>query len=361
MMKKIHEPMTPPQKPTPGDTGMEQMPTIKPHPLDPGRRIRHSPTPLTSVDIGGIMISLQRTCRVPAGKTNSLPAGLGNFPIYRVSDYRSTAPSEWRDDGFFLPMYRQEALWMSFLASEPRALIIGAGQINAITGKQFRGRGGLDVRLEKEQNYVVAPPQPWLDGWKAEDGKVYQFVAAELGSGETVEGQIMGEETIGGIQLVTFAPKHHLPIAHRPREHPIGGYSLGGGYPFMSEDGLKMYCLSSSGTTRGGFEVSSMGLGRGGEIIQKIYPDPYGVDVWKTEPNAVEVLYLVSSEDFARVTGFPAPPTPVTYEKYQELGIPWFELYDGHYGDTHGSGVFEKLKPVGEGKKTDKNLLNKLK
>ena len=93
-----------------------------------------------------------------------------------------------------------------------------------------------------------------------------------------------------------------------------------------------------------------MGLGKGGTIEQKIYPDPYGFDVWNKTPEGSVRLYMVSSEDFKQITGYDAPPTPVTYKKYQELGLPWFELYDSKLKDTKGSGVFDKLKEVGEGK-----------
>ena len=32
-------------------------------------------------------MGFQRTCRVPEGKLNSLPAGLGYFPVFKVSDF----------------------------------------------------------------------------------------------------------------------------------------------------------------------------------------------------------------------------------------------------------------------------------
>lgn len=326
------------------------------------------------VNIGGLRVNFQRTCRVPEGQLNSLPAGLGSFPVFRVSDFRSGAPKEWRDDGFFMPMYRQEAMWINFrrgYQENPKAVIVGAGNINAVSGKPFdpskakdteqrEGSGELDIKLEKEQNYLVVPPQPWLDGWKAEDGKIYQFVAAEMGSGETVEGQITGEEKAGGIQLIVYDPKPGQKLVHatRPHEYLEGG-SLGGSVFGDAE----LCCLSlgpskgvsSRGLTRGGGEsmraARSMGLGKGGSIEQKIYPDPHGLEVWNPTPTVVEVVYLVSSEDFKQVTGHDTPPTPVTHEKYQQMGLPWFGLHDTKLGDTPGSSVFDKLKPVGEGKK----------
>jgi len=98
-------------------------------------RLKH-----TYVEFGGLRLNFQRTCKVPQGKINSLPAGLGPFPVFKVSDFRKGCPKEWRDDGYFFPMYRQEAMWINFCRAyigNPKALIIGAGNINAVTGKPF--------------------------------------------------------------------------------------------------------------------------------------------------------------------------------------------------------------------------------
>jgi len=148
----------------------------------------------------------------------------------------------------------------------------------------------------------------------------------------------------------------------RPNEYLEGGSWGSGGFKGLGLGDMELCCLSfsdessvrSRGATRGGGEpvraVRNMGLGRGGSIEQKIYPDPHGIEVWKETPTAVEMIYLVSSEDFKQVTGHEAPPTPVTYEKYQQMGLPWFGIHDGKLGDTKGSCIFDKLKPVGEGK-----------
>jgi len=314
----------------------------------------------SSFKVGEIGVTFNQTLRVPETHLNALPAGLGNFPLYKVTDFRSATPAEWRDDAVFMPVYPQEAMWMRFSQSDrPQALIVGAGQINAINGKPFdpskvnKGeRSRLEVALDgKNQNYIVVPPQPWLDGWKAEDGKVYQFVAAEMGSGQTVEGQITGEESEGGIQFIVYNSVKSLPRVAGPGL--LGGGVLYGGLESLG--GMK-----SIGATRGVMRsaATSMGLGRGGEIEQKIYPDPYGVEVWNNTPAEAVVLYMVSSNDFKQVTGYDAPATPVTEEEYRRRGIPWFKLADGHMADTKGSDVFGKLKPVSSG---TGNPLDKLK
>jgi ubiquitin len=55
--------------------------------------------------------------------------------------------------------------------------------------------------IEKKQDYVVIPPQPWLDGIATSPGVVKQFVAVPFKSGYSVEHQIAGRETTGGVQF----------------------------------------------------------------------------------------------------------------------------------------------------------------
>jgi len=347
---------------------------------------------LQTINIGGLEVSFQRTCRVPEGQINDLPASLGQFPIYKVGDYKKSIPKTWHQDSFFMPMYPQEAMWISFgrgYHEQPKALIIGAGNINALSGKPFIPEESIDVKLDAEQNYLVVPPQPWIDGWKAKDGKVYQFVAAEMGSGETVEGQITGKEVAGGLQFIIYDPKPGKDLIPKstPREHLVGGS------PRYHDDGLFIGSMSLCSLSaeeprhRGGIvesmmssvssmasldsmdfagesieEIQSMGLGRGGEIEQQIHPDTHGFEVWNEKPTAVEMVYLVASKDFQQITGFSPPPTPVTFAEYQRQGLPWFALWDQKLGDTAGSDVFATLNPVQSGKiGGEPDILDKLK
>jgi hypothetical protein len=75
----------------------------------------------------------------------------------------------------------------------------------------------------------------------------------------------------------------------------------------------------------GGFE---MGLGAGGKMTQKIYPDPHGLDMWDQSNYGTAFVHIVNSEQFAQLTGQPAPPSPVSAQVYTQYGYPWFELYD---------------------------------
>ncbi|MGW4241961.1 hypothetical protein [Nocardia sp. NPDC004722] len=149
---------------------------------------------------GGVRVRFIRTLRLPEQGTHRLPPGLGDFPLRRVADYADRVPEEMaRRGGVMLPIYLREALWLKFATKEPAALQIGAGRVCAVSGKPWSDRLSHDP-----QNYVVLPRQPWLDGINSGIGTIRQFVAVPLGSGATVEGQITGEETWGGIQLQNF-------------------------------------------------------------------------------------------------------------------------------------------------------------
>ena len=194
-------------------------------------------------------VSFQRTLRIPDdGQQYPLPPGLGEFPIYRSSDYADRLPDGWRgDNSVFIPMYQREALWMSFEGAywRPSAVTIGVGRINAITGRR------LHRRLNKtRQNYLVCPDQPWLDGINAGKGFIRQFVAMGLGQGYTVEGQRTGKESFGGIQVTAYDPKPGIFPDEAPHVEEVVHYAMQ---------------APMSGV--------EMGLGAGGKMRQDIYPD----------------------------------------------------------------------------------------
>src|SRR5262245_32105863 len=154
--------------------------------------------------LGPLMVQAHRTVRVPEGRQPAaLPPSLGTMEFHLVSEYRSACPETWEDNAVFVVLHEIEALWLSFHPQqEPVAILCGAGGINALTGNP------LALKLE-EGSYMVAPPQPWLDGWKDTDGTVYQFVATEYkrGEGLTVGEQLLGAESkSGGIGLAVFEP-----------------------------------------------------------------------------------------------------------------------------------------------------------
>ena len=281
---------------------------------------------------GGFALNFQRTLRIPDdGKTYPLPPGLGTFPVCRVEDYKERLPESWLEHGgVFLPMYQREALWISFRSRfwKPNAVKIAIGKVNAVSGKAW------DQALHaEEKDYLVCPPQPWLDGIKAGEGLIRQFIAMPLGMGYTVEAQVTGEETFGGIQILVYEPKP----GRFPDQPPV---ETG-----RARDGV---LYAAAPTLYRKVEGAEMGLAAGGKMKQKIYPDPHGIDTWDPENYGRLYVHIVNSLMYREITGQEPPPTPVTAKTYAQYGLPWFDLYDDKLEDISAPEVLQKVKSVKE-------------
>ncbi|MET9319148.1 hypothetical protein ABZX75_02965 [Streptomyces sp. NPDC003038] len=326
----------------------------------------------------GVQIRFIRTLRLPESGTHALPPGLGEFPLRRVEDYPDTAPPQWlAKGGVMLPVYLREAMWLSFAGTrEPAALQVGVGKVCAVSGERWTGRPA-----RTPQNYVVLPRQPWLDGINSGDGTVRQFVAVPLGLGATVEGQVTGEETTGGVQLQAFPLGAQALAAWREAERArtqgptavygapppggtgaFGGYGssgafggYGGGVPLppmaAAPGGFAMPAAAPAAEARGAAvppAAPAMGLGVGGSMRQEVYQDDRPLSDWSREPSARVFVHLVTPPEWRRITGEEAPPSPVDRAAYTKAGLPWFDYYDDSAADLAPSEALGGVKPVGE-------------
>ncbi|MEL6929049.1 MAG: hypothetical protein AAFO95_10470 [Cyanobacteria bacterium J06600_6] len=287
-------------------------------------------------------LNFQRTLRIPDdGKTYPLPPGLGTFPVCRVEDHQDTVPASWLEHGgVFIPMYQREALWISFdsCAWRPNAIKVAVGKINAISGKPWHQKLEKSTKKKRrkkeyvaEADYIVAPPQPWLDGINAGNGYIKQFVAMPLGLGYTVEGQITGKEEFGGIQIIVYEPK-------------LGKFSnikrSRGSIDFMEME-----------LERGSDECAfagEMGIAAGGKMRQKIYRDPHGVDTWDEGNYGRVYVHIVNSLMYREITGKEPPNTPVTVKTYAKHNLPWFDVYDETISDIAPSPELSQVKSIKE-------------
>ena len=256
----------------------------------------------------GVRVTFQRTLRIPDdGGSYPLPPGLGAFPLRRIEDFASRVPAGWAArGGVILPMYQREALWICFQGQpwKPRAVKVAVGKICALTGAPWS-----EALHATPQDYLVTPPQPWLDGIAAGAGMVRQFVAMPLGLGYTVEGQVSGEERFGGIQLKVFEP--------RP-----------GRFPDQPPPMRARCAAAPPAPAARASAAGAMGLGAGGRMKQKIYPDSHGIDTWDQSHSGRVFVHIVNSEMWRDITGEPPPPSPVSARTYAQHGLPWFALYD---------------------------------
>ena len=274
--------------------------------------------------LGPVTVDFQRTLRIPETGLHPLPPGLGRFPLRRVADYPDTAPPEWlARGGVMLPIYQREAMWLSFDASEPAALQVGVGKVCAVSGLPW-----IEHLVKDPQNYVALPRQPWLDGINAGDGFIRQFVAVPLGSGATVEGQVTGQETHGGVQLRAVGLTEQA-LAEWQAAQALRRESCADGGPLPAP-------------------LPSMGLGAGGRMRQEVYVDGRPLADYD-ESGALRVfVHLCSAAQWTAITGEVPPSTPVDRDAYVDAGLPWFDYYDADANDLAPSVILAKVESVGK-------------
>ncbi|KAJ9655863.1 hypothetical protein H2201_008713 [Coniosporium apollinis] len=162
------------------------------------------------INDGDLKISFRRTLRVPEnGQMHDLPADFGPLPLQSIAAFipklsKSNNASLFdmiKKGGVFFPLYQREAMYILFQCASdksPYAVRVFVGGVNAVSGRSWKTKSSRQSAL---QDYVVVPPQSWLDGIAVDTTTVKQFVAMPLGSGYSVEKQITGSEDLGGVQL----------------------------------------------------------------------------------------------------------------------------------------------------------------
>lgn len=274
-------------------------------------------------------ISFQRTLRIPDdGRDYPLPPGLGRFPICHVDDFASVSETWKKRGGVMLPMHKTEALWLHFESDYPMALKVGVGGICAISGERW-----ASSLRSAPQNYAVLPHQPWLDGFRISREVVRQFVAIPLGHGLTVEHQLTGEESWGGLQLQAFPFRTGEFWSQRLRGMLERKWRELVTPPHMRVSVARMMPAA---------EEPDVGLGAGGRMKQEIVADPHGVAVWDISQISRCFVHLCLADDWQRLTGTQPPQQPPTAADYAKAGLPWFVFDDGQpsvAGETALSGV----------------------
>ncbi len=161
-------------------------------------------------------------------------------------------------------------------------------------------------------------------------------MAVRHGLGATVEGQVTGKETQGGVQLAV----HGLTPAARERwkreqkHRPLVDYMVCGAAPMAAE----------------------MGIGAGGAMRQEIYDDERPVSDYELNGTRIFV-HLCSASQWRTITGEEPPVTPVSARAYTEAGLPWFDYYDADAVDLTPSQALADVKPVGEWLGDDPDLV----
>jgi len=282
-----------------------------------------------------LAINFQRTLRIPDdGKTYPLPPGLGMFPLRHVDDFADAIPSLWLErGGVMLPMYQSEAMWLRFAptvdhdrwAPYPFAIKVAAGKIDAVTGKDWSN--GLH---RGPQDYMVAPGQPWLDGFCVEKGVIRQFVAMPLGAGYTAEEQITGKAEHGGLQIIAYPMKREVFERRFPKQE------------------RQAFARGEAMLRRARSPAADMGLAPGGKMKQEIFRDRFDFDDWDLTQTSRCFVHIANSLMWRQITKQAPPNLPPSAADYTDYELPWFDYYDDSLKALEGAGILGGLKSVVE-------------
>src|SRR5690606_8796793 len=248
--------------------------------------------------------------------------GLGSFPVKQIDEIpENNIPRVWKQHGgVMIPMYQSEALWINFYPNEPEdrasaypfAVRIATGKVSALTGKAF-------TKILKPDDYLIIPDQPWLDGFVVGDDKgiVRQFVASPIGSDVSVEYQITGEDSIGGLQIEVFPMKGDIydkkfPVIDDDSRYRVSAYVM---------------CASAASAAFSENGDPGMSLAAGGKMRQQVFEDSFGFDVWDLEHSTKVFVHLTNSMLWRVITGQDPPTVPLTAKEYTQRGLPWFDYY----------------------------------
>ncbi|TDL16864.1 hypothetical protein BD410DRAFT_589929 [Rickenella mellea] len=343
------------------------------------------------VAVGSLRLRFMRTVRMDDNSTtNDLPPGFGPFPIHTVSTYAKTVPpSLLSRGGRFISMWKHEAMWMLFDIAAPQsacAVRIYVGGINALTGQP------RNATWDGKQDYLAVKAegkgQRWLDGISVKPGVVRQFVTMPQGQGHTVEGQITGEEDVGGVQInvcelyedkVSFKPPGLGPGTFDRCKTPHQLGLKAGDIICMKKllprstlkDRLKASVTSPTAVLRlkayrtlvlqwrpkGAKRVvqkaneqsqptPEFGIAAGGLISQKIHRDNLPALAYDMENPTTIHISIINPEIFKTITGRDPLPSPITQQMYEEMGLPWFKANDQEIPSADNFSVANPLAQV---------------
>lgn len=258
-----------------------------------------------------LTIKFQRTMRLPDdGKAYSLPTGLGQFPLRSVDDFPTTTPAEWmRQGGVVMPLARSEALWIWFSTSYRFAVKIGAGKLDALSGKARTS--GL---RRTPQNYLVVPGTHDREN----DEVLQHYIFPPLNEGacgielEIVpmsaaahfreEGEFFIRDDIGEFfRKVIFSRMISQELVSIDRRYEESEF-----------EELGSAAIESPQDTR---------------LRSRIPTDTYEFADWDQQQTKRCIIHSCRVSGWRQITGTYPPNAPLTEKDYEEDGIPWFDDY----------------------------------
>jgi len=287
---------------------------------------------------------------------------------FLVDEYPACPESWVRSSGrvksYFVPVRDGRGVWLNFndtLAYVPQhvAAVVSIQGINAVTGlpcadpaleqyidkcPRHKEAFGPDRFCAKcnfkwpKQNYLATTGTPpglfWLDGFRAADGVIRQYVLTAQKS-RGVAQCLIGAERVFALGISFFLSKTLRPapvVEHRygiactasgnhalswsGSESLMSGESLMNGsgslmnyggaenvtVDFMAVSDTALYERKLSAPSRSiafmakSVQVKTLEVAAGAKVNQHIYDDPNGLDFWQTEPDGIVVINYVDEQ-----------------------------------------------------------------
>ncbi|KAF5703550.1 integral membrane protein [Fusarium mundagurra] len=345
-----------------------------------------------SIKIDDLSISFMRSIRVPDNERPApRPPWLDKFPLVKTDYYAHKLPLSMAEKGgIFIPIYlneERESMRINFKSRNRYAIKIFVGNVNAISGEPqildaetVRRRRELLAQGKSIQDFVVTPYQPWLDTMATEPGNFRPFVAMPSRSGQSavkaqmteqeattclrfeitrleipreeerfIEITLLALDRIIEARVSTYLPlsyihrmifeSHGIPIheqgtvcdRERLEDHRrlLVDYGIDEGSTIEVFD-LKRHCGAGPPPPPRPQPVNTQ------RIVE--IPGRYCLKSTTIAFNA-QILNIAT---FSAITGVGPPYTPVSARAYEELGLPFYHLYE----EPSRSGGLSGLKSV---------------
>jgi hypothetical protein len=271
-------------------------------------------------------------------------------PAYAIDEYPH-APAGWvrggaEDGAFFVPVQAERGMWLDFNANQHLkhhvAILLSIQGINPLTGLKTQG-SGLEQYLKccpkhgaqfqsgrhcpecgykwPKQNYLATTGTPqgllWLDGFRAEDGQIRQYVFTK-DQLRGVAAQIIGEDRVFAIAASFYLSKTEKPtplVTPRIRSNWKSPILMGNAIPLQDDASYNVTHLDkhvyacSLGDTQlsakkrmataenilrsrvedlpdlcSEIEPENLEIAAGARIDQHIYDDPEDLRFWREKP-----------------------------------------------------------------------------
>jgi len=314
------------------------------------------------MEVNGLIVRVHHPKKGLSSGTRLAPSC--EWPVHRVCDYDDgQLPENWeRGDAnqasYFMGVESDRELWFDFNGNADHthdvAVIVSIQGMNALTGKpidvtrleQYQTACPIHEELFGEgrfckacghtwphQNYLSGSAQGnhfWIDGWRAFDGNIRQFVFDLMENGTGVAQQILGQKRARGIGFAFYLSKLPKPIQSKPL-YRGGSVKLA----MVSEsemaddhgDGFLSLCADENDLGLETFgdshadEKAYRGLVNGGllsatpakrllttevsfdrEVDQTFNRDPNELDYWQQTPAGLIVLSHTDNESVFQIT-----------------------------------------------------------